>query len=198
LTLLPGNVPIADNLNRLISQGRSFIACYLDLDNFKPFNDYYGYLRGDEVLLHTARLLQTVVARQKDFVGHIGGDDFVVLLRSADWLQRLRRLVHEFEGSVRIFYSGEHRMAGGIETTDRYGERRRFEFLTLSVSLFDTADFPVANAEETVQRLNDIKHVAKRIPASCLLMQRPHGYVELLQREPRDSAPPRLQSGADG
>jgi diguanylate cyclase (GGDEF)-like protein len=182
LTLLPGNVPIADNMNRLLAQGRTFVACYLDLDNFKPFNDLYGYLKGDEVLLHIARLLQAAVARHVDFIGHIGGDDFIVLMRSSDWLERLKALVHEFEGSVRLFYSEEHRVAGGIETTDRYGERRQFEFLTLSVALFDTAEFRIASSEDIAQRLNEIKHAAKNIRGNCLLMQRPSGHVDLLAR----------------
>jgi EAL domain-containing protein (putative c-di-GMP-specific phosphodiesterase class I)/GGDEF domain-containing protein/CBS domain-containing protein len=182
LTLLPGNVPIADHMNRLLSQGRTFVACYLDLDNFKPFNDHYGYLKGDEVLLHVARLLQAAVARHVDFIGHVGGDDFILLMRSGDWLERLKRLVHDFEGGVRVFYSEEHRVAGGIDTEDRYGQRRQFEFLTLSVALFDTAELRVESAEEIAQRLNDIKHAAKCIRGSCLLMQRPTGQVDLLQR----------------
>jgi EAL domain-containing protein (putative c-di-GMP-specific phosphodiesterase class I)/GGDEF domain-containing protein/CBS domain-containing protein len=181
LTLLPGNVPIADHMNRLLSQGRSFVACYLDLDNFKPFNDHYGYSKGDEVLLHVSRLLQAAVARHTDFIGHIGGDDFIVLMRSSDWLLRLKRLVNDFEGGVRVFYSEEHRVAGGIDTTDRYGQQRRFKFLTLSVALFDTAELPVQSAEDIAQRLNDIKHAAKCINGSCLLMQRPTGPVDLLK-----------------
>jgi len=198
LTLLPGNVPIADNMNRLLSQGRSFIACYLDLDNFKPFNDCYGYPKGDEVLLHMSRLLQAVTARHTDFVGHIGGDDFIVLMRSDNWLERLKRLVHDFEESVRLFYSEEHRIAGGIDTTDRYGQCRKFEFLTLSVALFDTADFIVKSSEDIAQRLNEIKHAAKRINGSCLLMQRPTGHIDLLQRTTQDTETAALEIAAAG
>jgi diguanylate cyclase (GGDEF)-like protein len=184
LTFLPGNVPITDYLNRLLSQDKPFVACYVDLDNFKPFNDHYGYLRGDEVLLHVAHLLQAVAARQTDFVGHIGGDDFVMIMRSPDLIARLKRLVHDFEASVRLFYNEEHRMNGGIETIDRYGERRWFEFLTLSVAILNARDEDVSTAEDISERLQSIKREAKAIPGNCLLMPTAGGYINLL--EPAD------------
>lgn len=198
LTFLPGNVPITDNLNRLLGQGRPFVVCYIDLDNFKPFNDHYGYLKGDEVLLHTASLLQSVAARQTDFVGHVGGDDFVMIMRSPDWRARLDRLVHEFEASVRLFYSEEHRVIGGIETADRYGQRRWFEFLTLSVAILNAANENLSSADEVSELLQAIKREAKAIAGSCLLIRSGDGYLNLLSRGERDTGtgrfPPVLQA----
>ncbi|HEX4153965.1 MAG TPA: GGDEF domain-containing protein [Steroidobacteraceae bacterium] len=185
LTLLPGNVPIRDTLDRWLGQHRPFVVCYVDLDNFKPFNDCYGYLKGDEVLLHVAQLLQAAAAPQVDFLGHIGGDDFVLIMRSADWAARLERLVHDFEASVRLFYSEEHRVMGGIETHDRHGQRRWFEFLTLSVAIVSTADERLSTAEEVSERLQLIKTEAKAIAGNCLLIRAGDGYIDLLGRADR-------------
>jgi diguanylate cyclase (GGDEF)-like protein len=192
LTRLPGNGPVNDNLNRLLSQGRSFVVCYVDLDNFKPFNDHYGYFKGDEVLLHVARLLQAISARQIDFVGHIGGDDFVIIFRSDDWLPRLEKLVHDFEASVRLFYSEEHRLMGGIDTVDRYGQRRWFEFLTLSIAVLSTAEESMKSVEEISERLQHLKREAKAIAGNCLLAPRLGGYVNLLRKSdnPGVNTPP--------
>jgi diguanylate cyclase (GGDEF)-like protein len=189
LTLLPGNVPITDYLNRLLSQNKPFVACYVDLDNFKPFNDYYGYLRGDEVLLHVAHLLQVVAARQIDFVGHIGGDDFVMILRSPDWLSRLQRLAHDFEATVRLFYNEEHRRHGGMETIDRYGQKRWSDFLTLSGAILNSRDENLSTAEDISERLQVIKREAKAIPGNCLLMPTTGGYANLLEPADVEASP---------
>ncbi|MBJ3774024.1 diguanylate cyclase, partial [Klebsiella pneumoniae] len=84
LTLLPGNVPIQQCLGRLLQQQREAAVCYVDLDSFKPFNDLYGYAKGDEVLLCLAQCLNERVDPARDFVGHIGGDDFMLVLGSPD------------------------------------------------------------------------------------------------------------------
>ena len=121
LTGLPGNGPINDETERLLRSGARFVVAHVDLDDFKPFNDAYGYAHGDQVLLHVAQLLREAGAPRSDFIGHLGGDDFVLLLRSPDWQNRLRWAVTEFARSVAGFYSPEHRRAGFLETTDRYG-----------------------------------------------------------------------------
>jgi EAL domain-containing protein (putative c-di-GMP-specific phosphodiesterase class I)/GGDEF domain-containing protein len=93
LTLLPGNVPIQQCLTRLLQQERESIICYVDIDSFKPFNDIYGYGRGDEVLLCLAQCLNDRVDPSRDFVGHIGGDDFLLVLGPEDWRKRLNQLL---------------------------------------------------------------------------------------------------------
>ena len=169
LTALPGNVPINENINRLLGEDIPFVVAYVDLDYFKPYNDAYGYARGDQMLLHVAEILRDAVSPRTDFVGHLGGDDFVMILRSPDWAERLRRLVGEFERSVGSFYSAEHRRAGGIETADRYGERRRFGFLTLSVAIIDTSNERFDSADHLAERLQRVKAKAKSVPGNCLL-----------------------------
>ncbi|MBX9799533.1 MAG: GGDEF domain-containing protein, partial [Burkholderiaceae bacterium] len=90
LTLLPGNVPIDEHIDRLLENGTRFCACYIDLDHFKPYNDVYGYRKGDDMLRLTSKILSGHCDPQKDFVGHIGGDDFIILFQSEDWEQRCR------------------------------------------------------------------------------------------------------------
>jgi diguanylate cyclase (GGDEF)-like protein len=135
LTLLPGNVPIQQCLARLLQQGREAAVCYVDIDSFKPFNDIYGYARGDEVLLSLAQCLNDCVDPQRDFVGHIGGDDFMLVLGSADWRERLQVLVAAFARQCRRFYRAEHLEAGCFIAHNRQGQRETFDLLSLSIGV---------------------------------------------------------------
>jgi EAL domain-containing protein (putative c-di-GMP-specific phosphodiesterase class I)/GGDEF domain-containing protein len=96
LTFLPGNIPISLHIKRLLDSGAVFTACYLDMNNFKPFNDHYGYWRGDEMIRLLARLVVAHCDAQRDFVGHVGGDDFLVLFQSEDWQRRCELIISEF------------------------------------------------------------------------------------------------------
>ena len=91
LTLLPGNVPIQEHIERLLQSQRPFAVAYCDLDHFKPYNDVYGYKRGDQVIQRLGRILVECAAPEVDFVGHIGGDDFIVVFENADWPERCAR-----------------------------------------------------------------------------------------------------------
>ena len=90
LTLLPGNVPIQQQLQKLFRQNTAFAVCYFDLDHFKPFNDFFGFSRGDKVLRFVSELLVANIDDKSDFIGHIGGDDFVAIFRSANWQATVR------------------------------------------------------------------------------------------------------------
>jgi len=85
LTQLPGNVPINEHIERLLERKVSFHACYFDIDHFKPFNDVFGYRRGDDIIALLAQTLTEIINPLVDFCGHIGGDDFMVLFQSEDW-----------------------------------------------------------------------------------------------------------------
>ncbi|HTJ96124.1 MAG TPA: GGDEF domain-containing protein, partial [Rhodocyclaceae bacterium] len=91
LTQLPGNVPVNEHIDRLLENGGHFIACYVDIGHFKPYNDAYGYRRGDAVIQMLGNVLTKVCDERVDFVGHIGGDDFVLLMQSVDWLERCQQ-----------------------------------------------------------------------------------------------------------
>jgi diguanylate cyclase (GGDEF)-like protein len=181
LTTLPGNVPVHDNLERIIQQERPFVVGYIDLDNFKPFNDHYGYARGDQLLLQLAQVLLDSIARRTDFVGHIGGDDFVVILRSPDWARRLARVIEEFAARVHSLYSTEDLERGGIEAFDRNGERRTFRLLSLSIAVLDSRARRFKSAEDVSEHLQAAKRRAKAIDGNCVWYEGPQGGRNLLE-----------------
>lgn len=134
LTLLPGNVLIQKRLDQLLEDDEPFVAAYCDLDHFKPFNDVYGYARGDDIIRCLAELLTDAVG-EDDFVGHVGGDDFILLFKSPDWRERCQRLLDQFRACIVDYYNPKDRDNGGIETEDRFGIKRHFPFMALSVGL---------------------------------------------------------------
>lgn len=135
LSGLPGNVPIEEEVTRLLASGEGFVACYCDLDNFKPFNDYYGFDLGDEVIKTVARILTGHIDPRVDFVGHVGGDDFIVLFRALDWEERCQRMLHDFAAEVPRFYNQTDLDQGGILGHDRQGEEVFFGLLSLSIGV---------------------------------------------------------------
>ena len=112
LTFLPGNIPLNLHIERLLEARAEFYACYVDLNHFKPFNDQYGYWQGDEMLKMAAAVLATACEPTRDFLGHVGGDDFLILFQSADW--RARRACHR-----RV----QHQRAGHVHTSRPVGRR---------------------------------------------------------------------------
>jgi diguanylate cyclase (GGDEF)-like protein len=183
LTGLPGNREIQTHLSQWIARRRHFVACHLDLDHFKAFNDAYGYARGDQVLLHVAQVVTRAVRPRVDFVGHVGGDDFIFLLRSQDWLLRLTAVVEELAASLVNFHSSEHRAAGGLEGIDRDGSHRRFPLLSVSIAAVEVDSSCPVNAESIAESLLQTKHLAKaRTGCSCLL-QAAGRTIDLLNRE---------------
>lgn len=166
LTLLPGNVPIQQCLSRLLQQGRNAAVCYVDIDSFKPFNDLYGYAKGDEVLLCLAQCLNERVDPSCDFVGHIGGDDFMLVLGSSDWRRRIQLLLEDFQGQCRRFYQDDHLQAGCFVAHNRQGQREEFPLLSLSVGVVQLQAGACANldAAQLASLASEAKRHAKAIP----------------------------------
>lgn len=165
LTLLPGNVPIQQCLTRLLQQGRESVICYVDIDSFKPFNDIYGYGRGDEVLLCLAQCLNDRVDPSRDFVGHIGGDDFLLVLGPEDWRRRLNQLLDDFHSQCRRFYRSEHLEAGCFVAPNRQGVRQEFPLLSLSIGvvhLYSEACGQL-DSSQLAELASQAKHHAKNV-----------------------------------
>ncbi|CAE6831865.1 EAL domain-containing protein [Paraburkholderia haematera] len=133
LTFLPGNIPISSHIARLLGNDAGFYACYVDLNHFKPFNDQYGYWQGDEVLKFAAAVLADVCDPTRDFLGHVGGDDFLILFQSEDWQDRVLRAIHLFNEGAQRFYAPADRLAGGIHGEDRRGNPTFFGFVTMAI-----------------------------------------------------------------
>ncbi|MEX3777150.1 bifunctional diguanylate cyclase/phosphodiesterase [Pseudomonas sp. MYb118] len=166
LTLLPGNVPIQQCLTRLLQQQRESVICYVDIDSFKPFNDIYGYGRGDEVLLCLAQCLNDRVDPSRDFVGHIGGDDFLLVLGPDDWRKRLNQLLDDFQSQCRRFYRAEHLEANCFIAPNRQGVRQEFPLLSLSIGVVHLHAEACAqlDASQLAEMASQAKHHAKNIP----------------------------------
>ncbi|MGA5588908.1 bifunctional diguanylate cyclase/phosphodiesterase [Pseudomonas siliginis] len=165
LTLLPGNVPIQQCLTRLLQQARESIICYVDIDSFKPFNDIYGYGRGDEVLLCLAQCLNERIDPTRDFVGHIGGDDFLLVLGPEDWRKRLNQLLDDFQSQCRRFYRPEHLEAGCFIAPNRQGVRQEFALLSLSIGVVHLRPEACAalDASQLAEMASQAKHHAKGV-----------------------------------
>ncbi len=168
LTLLPGNVLIHKQLDQLLEEGASFVAAYCDVDHFKPFNDVYGYALGDDIIRCLAGLLEDS-AGEDDFVGHVGGDDFIVLFKSADWRERCRRLLEQFEERIPLFYNPRDRENGGIETEDRFGIKRHFPFMALSLGLVRVDPAQGWTKERFAEKVAEAKRQAKKLEATPVI-----------------------------
>jgi diguanylate cyclase (GGDEF)-like protein len=162
LTLLPGNIPLTQHIERLLASGREFVACYGDLNQFKPFNDIYGYWRGDEMILLAARCFTAHAEPTRDFLGHVGGDDFVVLFQSHDWEARCEAVVREFNEQARALYDDPAREAGGVMAEDRHGTLRFHALVTLSIGACRVNANTRATAEQVASCAAGAKHKAKQ------------------------------------
>ncbi|MDI1363184.1 GGDEF domain-containing protein [Methylotenera sp.] len=171
LTMLPGNVPISEQIDSLLESGVSFVACYCDLDNFKPFNDVYGFKKGDEVIQLTGRLL-TEVCGPYDFLGHIGGDDFIVLFQSEHWETRCEEFLSKVSDTFPQFYTSVDQQRGGIETEDRQGERRFHSILSISIGALIVEPDHYPSHHEVSAACVNAKKQAKKIPGNNLFIER--------------------------
>jgi diguanylate cyclase (GGDEF)-like protein len=180
LTLLPGNGAVRGCIDRLIENKKRFVVAYFDFDSFKPYNDVYGYAHGDQVILHLAGLLKSMFSARLDFVGHVGGDDFLVVMRSADWRDRVTRVLEKFAATVATFYSPEHASAGRIVAADRDGQQREFPLLTLSVAALDSETFGATSADAIAQLLAHVKKVAKQQPGNSFVLRSGDRVVDLM------------------
>lgn len=180
LTLLPGNGAVRSCIDRLIESQRRFVVAYFDLDAFKPYNDVLGYAQGDQVILHLSGLLKNGFSARLDFVGHVGGDDFVVVMRCADWRERVAKVLEQFAATVAGFYSPEHAAAGQITAADREGNTRNFPLLTLSVAALDSNTVGATSADAIAHLLAHVKKIAKQREGNSFVLRSGERVVDLL------------------
>jgi len=137
LTFLPGSVYMNELINDLLLNKAYFCVGYFDLDHFKPYNDAYGYSAGDNIIKAVAETLTTCISADTGYVGHIGGDDFIVILLTEDWLEQCETILQMFSDKVPNYYSEKDLEAGGLYSEDRFGNTRFFPLLSLSVGLVE-------------------------------------------------------------
>jgi EAL domain-containing protein (putative c-di-GMP-specific phosphodiesterase class I)/GGDEF domain-containing protein len=172
LTLLPGNVPINAHIDKLLERRIPFVACYCDLDHFKPFNDAYGYRRGDEVIQFVGRLLSSLVNHEQDFVGHIGGDDFVLVFQSELWEVICNDILDTIVKVMPDFYDLKDIQQGGIRIEDRLGNEHFFPFGSLSIGAVQVHAEAFASHHEVAGAMSNAKKQAKKILGNSLFIER--------------------------
>lgn len=169
LTRLPGNLAIENELRRRIDTGEPFAVIYLDLDHFKAFNDVYGFTHGDEAIQMLARITVDVVRRRGtpgDFIGHIGGDDFIVVTQDDPAEEIAKEIIAGFDKNIRNLYSAKDLRAGYIETRDRRGALNRFPIMTLSMALVSNDRSSLTNYAQVGEAAAELKRYAKSIAGS--------------------------------
>ena len=171
LTLLPGNVPIGEHIERLLHAGTPFVIGYCDLDNFKPFNDVYSYDKGDEMIRLTGRILGMACDSELDFIGHVGGDDFILIMQSPDWEKRCNDVLDSFAKMSVMLASEEHRRAGGYESEDRNGKRIFHPLTTLSIGATRIEPGKFKSHHEVSAAATVAKKMAKQLRGNSLFCE---------------------------
>jgi len=177
LTRLPGNVSILNELTRRLNTKSLFAVCYADLDKFKNYNDKYGFEHGDEVIKETARILLHAAQQSgnpDDFVGHIGGDDFVIVttLDAAENISE--KIIADFEKTVPSFYNPADRKRGFITGKDRLGEEQKIPLLSISIGI-------VTNESRQINHVAQIGEIGAELKARAKKLERSN-YVKDLRK----------------
>ncbi|MEW6500279.1 MAG: bifunctional diguanylate cyclase/phosphodiesterase [Thermodesulfobacteriota bacterium] len=176
LSGLPGNEFIQRTITHLIRQKVGFDVCYLDIDDFKPYNDYYGFEKGDQVIRRLGELVVEIVQPQGNdrfrFVGHIGGDDFIVVTRPQASMAICQRILAAFAALLPEFHGQGELGQGYYLATDRQGELRRFPLLSLSIGIVSTEESPVHSYGELAFLASGVKRAAKQEKGSAVVRNR--------------------------
>jgi len=178
LTKLPGNASVLKELESRIKSGEPFAVSYLDLNKFKEFNDYYGFERGDRVILHTASVIINALEKfgsLNDFLGHIGGDDFLFIV-TPDCVETVcSEIILQFEKDTATFYTQEDANRGYIIVKNRAGELCRIPLLTLSIGIISNEHKALDHVGQIIQLSTELKNYAKTFGKNIFIKDRRRG-----------------------
>lgn len=175
LTKLPGNLAIEKELLTRLNETRQFSFCLIDLDNFKAFNDRYSYARGSELILWLAELLVKIkkeYGADEDFLGHIGGDDFILICDPARVQTICSKIIEEFDANVIQHYDPEDAKRGYIISIDRHDKPAIFGIMTISIAVVNTDRTLIQEPREVTQKVSELKQYAKTFAKSIYIMDR--------------------------
>lgn len=175
LTRLPGNIAIERVLTKKLSSPTPFAVCYADLDNFKAYNDRYGYIKASELIKVTGEIIHNVtraLAGQDSFVGHVGGDDFVIVADADKAAAICEAVIEEFDTIIAGFYSDEDLANGGIQGLDRYGVERMFPIMAISIAVIICRQGEFDSAVEIARSAAQIKEHVKGQAGSTYFINR--------------------------
>ncbi|OGX06989.1 MAG: hypothetical protein A3G87_04030 [Omnitrophica bacterium RIFCSPLOWO2_12_FULL_50_11] len=185
LTSLPGSLAIESEIKRRIERNDLFSVCYLDINHFKSFNDHYGFDRGDSVIRHTAQIivkcLEVCGAAQNSLVGHIGGDDYIVVMDTEWELIFARKCLAEFDRIIPSYYDEEDRKRGSISVENRNGAACSFPLMSLAVAAAANKNHPYTSMAEIARDLAEVKSYLKSQPGSHYLRDRRRDPVTSLE-----------------
>lgn len=169
LTKLPGNVSILNELTKRLDNKSLFAVCYVDLDKFKAYNDKYGFEHGDEVIRETARVLIRAtkeMGNSDDFIGHIGGDDFVVVTIPVSSDKICKKIIADFEETAPFFYNETDRKNGYIMAQDRKGQEQKIPLISISIGVVTNEFRTIEHVAQIGEIGAELKEAAKRLERS--------------------------------
>lgn len=175
LTGLPGNVQIQAEMKKRFLNKETFAVIYFDLDNFKAYNDSYGFASGDEIIKFTSRLISKHVHKiehSENFVGHIGGDDFVSIIGITDYEKVCQEFILEFDAKAGGFYTDEDAERGYVEVANRKGIIEQFPLITISVAILEVEPDSFDSILEIGEVAAQLKHKAKTIMGSAYIVNK--------------------------
>lgn len=175
LTRLPGSRAIERFLNAKISEEKPLSFLYFDADNFKSYNDRYGYLKGDEVILQTARIITSAVKKfgnSNDFVGHVGGDDFVVITTPEKEEEISQNVISEFDRLIPYQYTEADRKLKYLMAKDRSGKIFKAPLMSISIAIVNNKNLKITNLVELIEVAFEIKKFLNSISGSKFLRNR--------------------------
>jgi diguanylate cyclase (GGDEF)-like protein len=187
LSRLPGNTSIIKAIQRTLESDTCYGVCYIDIDNFKPYNDRYGFTQGDDVILMVARIAVNVVeelAREESFVGHVGGDDYVFIVPEDKVVGVCEKILSNFEVVKNMFISGDDIKAGVYIAKDRQGRETTYGLLSLSIAVVLSQRDKFKHYGEVSAAASQIKHVVKELDGSNYMIDRRDSYKPNVVSEP--------------
>jgi PleD family two-component response regulator len=190
LTGLPGNLSINEEIERRLESGEPFALLQVDIDFFKAYNDKYGYARGDEAIQSLSRILVKAARNHGEghFVGHIGGDDFVLLAVPEHAEAIGNEIIEAFGRAVPSLYDPEDRQRGYVEVKNRRHEPERFPLMSVTIALVSTDRAQVSHLAQLTDIAQELKAHGKGIPGSVLVGERRHHIEVVSPRQARDAA----------
>jgi len=180
LTGLPGNESIQREINRCLTLGAPFDIAYIDIDNFKPYNDFYGFERGDMAIRVVGDILKQFseeppVSMQKTFCGHIGGDDFIIITAAGQGVELAQRLISDFETRLPLLHGAKDHATGYYVSTNRKGEQETFSLLSLSIAIISVARRAVESYAQLASMATEVKKSAKAVKGSSVVVRKRDG-----------------------
>ena len=172
LTRLPGNNIINENIKQALEHKKEFSLLYIDLDRFKAYNDYYGFKKGDEIIQLTADILSNALVKKgEDFLGHIGGDDYIAVFNHYDFHDFCDEVIKSFDEEIKKHYSKKHIEEKFIYAENRSGEMEKIPLVTISIAIVTNQKKQFSGIEEVIEEATRLKKMCKMRNESCYFVE---------------------------